>query len=82
MPSAEDILQYGLIGVVAGSLLKRVIGAAHARRMIPGVIQQGAIVIDVSAQSAESIDRSVRVVLRDSSAWVKRLERTSASSQR
>ncbi len=47
MLSVADFVQYGAVGLVAGFVLKRVISMVHVRRMVPGLIQQGAVVIDV-----------------------------------
>ena len=47
MIATGDIVQYALVGLAATLILKRVLGAVIAKRRIPALLEQGAIVIDV-----------------------------------
>ncbi len=47
MTSANDIVQYGLMALVAAVILQRVVPKVIARRKIPGLLQGGAVIIDV-----------------------------------
>lgn len=47
MTSSNDFVQYGLMALVAAVVLQRVVTKAVARRKIPGLLQGGAVIIDV-----------------------------------
>lgn len=47
MPPTGDIVEYALVGLAATIILKRVLDGVIAKRKIPGLLRQGAVVIDV-----------------------------------
>lgn len=47
MQPSTDIIEYVLGGLVALFVLKRVLDTVGAKRKIPGLLQQGAVVVDV-----------------------------------
>ena len=51
MTSSNDIVQYGLMALVAAIIIQRVVTKLIARRKIPGLLQGGAVIIDVRSPS-------------------------------
>jgi phage shock protein E len=47
MMAPADIVQYALAGLVAALVLRRVLGIVSARHRIPGLLREGAVIIDV-----------------------------------
>ncbi|MFI4891088.1 MAG: rhodanese-like domain-containing protein [Steroidobacterales bacterium] len=47
MPASTDVVSYAVLGLLAALVLRRVLGAASARRRIPGLLREGAVIIDV-----------------------------------
>ncbi len=47
MMSSTDVVQYGLIALVAAVILQRVLTRVIARRKIPGLLKAGALIVDV-----------------------------------
>ncbi len=47
MQPSMDIVGYGLMGLVSAIVLKRVLITVSAKRKIPGLLEEGAVIIDV-----------------------------------
>ncbi len=47
MPPTAQIIQYGLLALVAAIVFKRLLTGVIAKRKIPALLQAGAVIIDV-----------------------------------
>jgi len=77
MMSSNDIVQYGLIALVAAVVLQRVGTRVIARRKIPTLLQGGAVIIDVRSPgefSAGSAGGSRNIPLSDLERGMKDLD--------
>ena len=59
MMSSSEVVQYGLMALVAAVLLQRVVTKVIARRKIPGLLQGGAVIIDVRSPGEFSAGSAV-----------------------
>jgi phage shock protein E len=59
MMSSNDIVQYGLIALVTAVLLKRVVTKIIARKRMPALLKDGAMVIDVRSPGEFSTGNAV-----------------------
>ena len=59
MMSSSEVVQYGLMALVAAVLLRRVVTKVIARRKIPGILQGGAVIIDVRSPGEFSAGSAV-----------------------
>ena len=46
-PSSTDVAQYGLLALIAVLAIKQIVTGVNARRRIPALLKDGAVIIDV-----------------------------------
>lgn len=66
--SSTEVLQYGLIALVATVILRRVLTKIIAHRKIPGLLKAGAVIVDVRSPdefSAGNAAGSLNIPLGD-----------------
>jgi phage shock protein E len=47
MPPSMDIVEYGMMGLVAAIALKRLLTTVSTKRKIPSLLKEGAVIVDV-----------------------------------